>query len=165
MIDTQNLVECASFVVPASEGSSRLAGFFSAKQVLVDPRLTLVTGKCGLRYSQRHPFPCHLYRNLGKNDDTEMMQILSLEPMTKPEDANRLCALLVYLGGEGSTLLKLPRRKSEGTIILGYVQTLNETLVLSIRHEQIKDKDTIYLRANEINHWINEVPMILVMES
>jgi len=153
------------FILPASSGWVDLGMFFPGKTVKVDQFFRNLISQIGSKYAEGD-LRCYVFETAGAGgvNDSAIMETFALNLNTDRPDANKICPILAYLGGEGAGLLQIPEGQEEVNLILGYVYFMGIWFVLFVEHELEKDVEEIHLHVRVLNCWKrNDTPMVLVM--
>ena len=151
----------ANFTVPTTSGSRYLLDFFPKKNVRrIDSAFRKFVDGVNLGYAAGD-FACRLFQTTkGGSSDYAIQEALG--PCVV--DANRVCVLLDYLAGTGSSFLFIPPGEEEVNIILGYALVKGVHRVLFVEHEFEHGVREIHLHARKLNEWGDDAPMVIVVD-
>lgn len=141
----------SKFIVPLSSGVVDFIAFFPGKNVKVDAKFReLIEFTRGQYVSV--PLECEVCNAPG------LQAVDDIRFGRSEPSPNQICAILAYLGGEGSSVLDIPEGEGEINLILAY--TTNS--VIFIEHEFEHGKEEIHLHARGFNQWNgDDNPLVL----
>jgi hypothetical protein len=156
-MDTPTVVK--EFVIPGEmgEGCQILSNIFHGKSIRVDRAFEkLVTVGDDLS--------CQLFSvPKGWNDG----QIIAWISRNKGINLGgiKICAVLEYLGNEGSSLLDVPEGEKEVNLILGYTTVDGVPSVFFVEHEWEQIVEEFHFHVKPMNKWNDDTTLLVLVVS
>ena len=135
-----------TFLASFHAGTVDLAEYFLGREVAVDRDFEkYVRSTTGSGFKLKSCLACRLS---GIIREPRMLGTLGSYLI----DGSEICAILAHLGGEGISLLNIPKGHAELNIVLGHAEVDGKDLVFYVEREVEEGVDRIHLHAEPPEH-------------